>query len=172
MNQSLSTFISLAAIAAITLFAAYALGIVGGENITSVYHEDYHDFIYSGDLISGYFSGDGMMHFANNDYYRGHFAGGRFDGVGMFVFADGSVYTGDFAHGLPEGEGTYADESGRIIYQGSFSAGQICGQGQYFATEGWTYTGEFKQSLFDGEGSIMVGEEIIDGVWEKGVKSR
>jgi hypothetical protein len=170
MKLSTSVIISFIIISSITFFAAYALGMIGNNNISEIYHGDYTAFTYTGSMSDGRFFGNGTMHFTNDDYYSGSFDGGRFDGIGTYVFADGAVYFGNFVDGLAEGEGTYTNKSGQIIYEGNFSGGQFSGQGHYYSPEGWSYEGGFKYSLFDGEGIITSGDDVISGVWEKGVQ--
>jgi len=107
MKSTFSQVTSITTVIVIILCAVYAMGIFGGENITHVRNVDYHDFTYTGNMVDGYFSGNGIIRFKNNDYYIGEFRGGRFDGEGTFIFADGTIYTGSFINGQADGEGGF-----------------------------------------------------------------
>ena len=104
--------------------------------------------------------------------YNGGLSEGGQNGNGTFTFEDKSVYTGGFLNGLASGEGEYTDTEGSIIYTGGFRNGMFDGLGVYYSPEGWLYEGGFRDGLFDGEGTLVDGDLIAHGVWEKGVQIR
>ena len=156
-------------------------------------------YAYGGDLDENHWSfkgifdggqtGNGAFYFSNSpavvynrDMYADSFISptwrynGRYNErgqniAGTFTFEDGSVYAGGFQNGLASGEGVLFDAGGGTIYTGGFKNGSFDGHGVYFSPEDWSYEGSFKDGVFDGEGTVTNKENIVRGVWERGVQT-
>ena len=157
--------------------AVYAYGSDPDENRWS----------FEGVLHNGQ-TGNGAFHFGgspsvilNRDEYADTFISptwrynGRYNErgqniAGTFTYEDGAIYAGGFQNGLAGGEGVLFDAEGNTIYTGGFKNGSFDGHGEYFSPEGWTYEGNFAEGVFDGEGTVTIGENIVRGVWERGVQ--
>jgi hypothetical protein len=170
MGKIISVSIPLALFASVVVLAFFALGILGGDAISSVYDKDYADFTYTGNLRSGRFTGYGSMRFQSGEQYRGNFALGRFNGEGTLycevnnwsfagVFLEGLVSSGTFHNyggetiAYERGETTDYLTSYRWQYEGGLSERGQIGEGTFIFADGAVYTGGFARGLADGEGT-------------------
>jgi len=180
------------AAAFVCLSACYALGVFGGGEArpadARVYTAD--GFIYSGELRSGYFDGNGVIGFDNGDSYAGGFADGRIAGKGVFiadggqggswrldcVFAGESVSEGTFY--FADGEAVTYGRSGSDEtftgtdwgFSGAYNADSNRGTGAFTLKDGSVYTGGFLRGMADGEGIYTdpSGKVIYAGGFENG----
>ena len=178
--------IAITVIAVVLFFAAYGLGLIGGDEIRSVHNEDFSEFYYSGDLRNGRFTGHGVINFTDGSYYYGNFTAGRFDGEGTYSskngfsfsgkFIDNQIFVGSFIY--PRTEIKYAwgkvddDFSGEgWAYSGFLGNEGQSGYGVFTYNNGTIYRGNFTNGLADGEGrlSLTRGELIYKGNFKAGL---
>ena len=118
---------------------------------------------YEGDVVQGYFEGQGLLKFGKTGRYEGTFKAHKKEGRGTYYFEDGSVYTGEFHNDLREGKGrmTYSDGES---YSGDFKQGLRCGEGKYIFHNGDKYIGSYLNDLREGQGEYIVkatGKKLI-----------
>jgi len=135
--------------------------------------------LYTGPVIDGIPTGEGLLVTESGEKIRGTFINGYAEGVGSIVLPDGgiyngmlsknqmngegylvqttdqnvTVYTGVFKNGVLEGNGSikYADGS---FYEGTILNLQPNGEGVMTLSDGSTYEGKFVCGLFHGAGKF------------------
>jgi len=175
-------------IAAIVLFACFALGVFDGEGVSAVRDKDYDGFTFSGNLRSGRFTGFGSMDFRDGQSYSGNFALGRFDGEGTMYnpprawsfdgfFREGRIGSGVFngRDGVSivyeRGEITDTLYSSAWAYEGGFNDLGQNGTGTFTFADGSVYTGGFVHGMAEGAGVYLnaLGEVVYAGDFKGGM---
>lgn len=92
-------------------------------------------YSYTGTIIDGKPSGQGMVMWPNGDSYLGQFVNGAINGKGMLSDMAGNSYDGQFKNGKKHGQGKefYAPDYFHR-YGGTFANGKRVGKGLYFTT--------------------------------------
>ena len=180
-------FLAIVIVAAISVCACFALGLLDGDGVVRVERQDFEEFTYSGDLRDGLFHGPGSIHFSEGERFDGNFAEGRFDGTGEFFSAeDDWNFSGEFRSGRISG-GTLKTDSGEAVmlertdstdtligeiwlFDGSFNDHGQTGEGTFVFADDSVYSGGFLNGLADGEGMYTdaTGRMIYQGDFKKG----
>ncbi|MCL2719080.1 MAG: hypothetical protein FWE14_09920 [Lachnospiraceae bacterium] len=177
MGKSLKIMITVTIITVVALFAAYALGAIGGDSLKEVFHEDFNEFNYTGDLRNGRFTGHGLMTFINGGHFEGDFSVGRFAGAGNYIgnnnnwsfkgnFAEGQIVSGDFKfnnndikYERGETNDVFTGQSWR--YEGFLGDSGQNGAGTFTFPDGSVYTGGFVNGLAEGQGTYTLGSGAV-----------
>jgi len=125
--------------------------------------------VYRGDIVDGFFEGQGRLDYDNGEKYVGSFKKGLMHGHGRHVFADGSIYEGEFHNGNLQGRGELktVDE---IIYTGDFLKGMLTGNGEIISSaENIKYKGEVKNWRYHGKGMIATEDSTYSGDFKTGL---
>ena len=168
--------------AAVVFLGIYSLSGLDENNI-SVNNIEYEsgDFVYSGDLINGAFSGLGTISFENGGKFSGVFSGGRFDGEG--VYNNNWSFKGIFEQGRTNKGTFYLENEFEVLYDsdtltsqnwrftGNFNERGQNGTGSFVFEDGSVYTGSFINGLADGEGVYYdaAGTIIYTGSFKDGL---
>jgi hypothetical protein len=86
----------------------------------------YSNGVYTGNLVNGVESGQGIMTWDNGDKYDGNWVDGVKSGQGTYTWENGNKYEGDFVDGKLDGRGTmtYADGT---VKSGQWKDGEFIG---------------------------------------------
>lgn len=98
---------------------------------------------------------NGILFYANGEFYAGELRGGQRTGFGVYRSSDESIYIGEWGNGMMHGQGM------RICWSAGFVD---------------FYVGEFKNSLYGGEGCSLCRTQgewdfLYSGSWREGKKS-
>ena len=194
MRKSLTPVITVLLVAAVACLALYALGALGGNGALYVENVEYdsHEFMFSGEIKAGLFSGNGTISLSNGGVFTGSFDGGRFSGDGVFYnsvdtnHADWH-FAGVFQNGQASGGAFYFPDGTTITigrdtegvtvngpdwqYYGGFSESGQNGTGSFVFEDGSIYTGGFFNGLADGAGEYAdaQGNLIYSGDFREGL---
>ena len=172
MKKLLSVLLWLTAPVFIIAMSLYSLGITGKDNVRQATQEEYANmgFTYTGPVVNGQFTGEGILDFNDGTRYTGGFSNGRFQGAGQLYSPSGRRYEGFFENGAMTGEGTVHTDSGQIIYTGGFKSGLFDGWGTYTAPDdSFTYTGSFVSGHPEGYGVYRGLDGIVyEGFFKNG----
>ena len=86
------------------------------------------------------------------------------------MFPSGNIYRGRFENGLHQGFGEFLYTELGEKYVGFWERGKKHGSGQYLYQNKYIFTGNFENDKRHGLGQKVMGERVLVGNWERGVK--
>ena len=132
-------------------------GVLAG----SIYYSNRKEkFVYTGEIIDGFYNGTGTL-IINDLIYKGLFKNGEFNGYGMIEQFDGTLIKGWFKEDKLNGYGHISFKNG-LIKEGNFIDWKLNGYGIEKYPDGGRYEGSFKNGSYDGLGILFKpnGEEM------------
>ena len=149
----------------------WVAGKLNGKSVGKVYENGALLFTIEQQFIDTIETGDPKVIYPNGDRYEGQWQYGKPYGIGQFTHKNGDVEKGNFQFGKKTGLVELKTKNGKVLtqyYKNDTIAGTFT-KGKLSYKNGDIYEGPWKDGLEEGAGKLTTKQEIITGVWKRGV---
>ncbi len=128
---------------------------------------------YLGEFENDTYDGEGIFHYADNEFYVGTFKAGKRAEEGEYHYPSGKIFNGTYVDDYSEGEAVMVYPDGSKLF-GNASKGNFSGECTYYACKDGLklgeYTGEVKNTKYYGWGKFKFANGVTyEGSFKAGV---